>query len=78
MNKVLTETLNRFAIRHKNVVVYDPLPIFCDEKLNRCLNGNNNFTYFVDSHHLSVQSDVIVANGIMAFLRDQKLLKAYP
>jgi len=41
------------------------------------VNGNSKSTYFIDANHLSAQSDVLVADGIIAFLKEQKLLNVH-
>lgn len=76
-SKALIEALHLFASRHRNAKVYDPTPLFCNEQQNKCMNGNSKSTYFIDANHLSAQSEIIVANGITAFLKEQKLLNVH-
>jgi peptidoglycan/LPS O-acetylase OafA/YrhL len=63
--------LNSISRVHKNIRIYDPLDIFCNE--TKCFNSNNEMFYFYDDQHLSVRGSIYYATHFLKWLNSLPL-----
>jgi hypothetical protein len=50
------------------VGIFDPLPIVCGA--GDCTPVPNNFSYYIDSHHMSIRGSQIVGRSFLAFINE--------
>jgi hypothetical protein len=51
-----------------SVYVFDPAPLFCTNAL--CTPVRKDFSYYFDSHHLSIRGSKVVATALLKFISD--------
>jgi hypothetical protein len=64
----LRSIVSRLVEKWPTVRVFDPLPSVCG--VGDCSPVRNNFSYYFDSHHLSLRGSQLVARSFLAFINE--------
>jgi peptidoglycan/LPS O-acetylase OafA/YrhL len=72
----LNAALQRVRSRNSNVYVFDAFSVICPPTLQECVPRRDGLLWYRDQWHLSNDGSNALADALVTYLRDQRLLKA--
>ena len=68
LQKFVTEPFKYFSAKYNNLTLINLNNIFCDEKIKKCLIGNEKYSFYTDINHLSVNGTNLASDKINNFI----------